>query len=184
MIISSNQTTLLVVVLLIGREKSLLFIALAYLINLGVTIVIVLYYILLDNLLKIVKDTRIDYIKYRLREQNLATLVFVSIDFIGGSQFLSYIQLLSIKSVLRRVFVDKSYLTFTISNQYPKLIEVRVVYRLKVLTILLTITLLVLLEFELEISIVVQIARYIRVLTIQIKIRYIVQRYKLGKLEE
>jgi len=60
--------TLLVVVLLIGREKSLLFIALAYLINPGITIVIVLYYILLDNLLKIVKDIRINYIKYRLRE--------------------------------------------------------------------------------------------------------------------
>jgi hypothetical protein len=41
-------------------------------------------------------------------------------------------------------------------------------------TILLTVTLLVLLEFELETSIAVQIARYIRASTIQIKTRYIV----------
>ena len=42
--------------------------ALACLIDLGVTIVVVPYYILLDNLLKIVKNIRIDYIKYRPRE--------------------------------------------------------------------------------------------------------------------
>jgi hypothetical protein len=53
-----------------------------------------------------------------------------------------------------------------------------------VLTILLTVTLLVLLEFELETSIAVQIARYIRASTTQIKTRYIVQECKPGKLEE
>jgi superfamily II DNA or RNA helicase len=114
--VSSNQTTLLVVVLLIGRGKSLLFIALACLIDPGVTIVVVLYRALLDNLLKIAKKTRIDYIKYRPREQNPAVLVFVSIDFVIGSQFLSYVQLLSVKGVLRRVFVNESYLTFTVSD--------------------------------------------------------------------
>jgi superfamily II DNA helicase RecQ len=77
--------------LLIGRGKSLLFIAPAYLIDLGVTIVIVLYCILLDNLLKTVKDVRINCIKYRPREQNPTALVSVSIDFARRSQFLSYI---------------------------------------------------------------------------------------------
>jgi superfamily II DNA helicase RecQ len=89
-IVSSNQTTPLVVVLPIGGRKSLLFIALACLIDPGVTIVVVPYRALLDNLLKTAKDTRIDCIEYRLREQNPAALVFVSIDFAGGSQFLSY----------------------------------------------------------------------------------------------
>ena len=46
----------------------MLFIAPAYLNDPGVTIVVVLYRILLNNLLKTVKDARIDYIKYRLRE--------------------------------------------------------------------------------------------------------------------
>jgi superfamily II DNA helicase RecQ len=115
-IVSGNQTTPLVVVLLTGRRKSLLFMTPACLIDPGVTIIVVLYYALLDNLLKTVKDTRIDYIEYRPREQNPATLVFVSADFAGGSQFLSYVQLLSVKDVLRRVFVDESHLTFTASN--------------------------------------------------------------------
>jgi superfamily II DNA helicase RecQ len=60
--------TPLVVVLPTGRGKSLLFMALAYLNDPGVTIVVILYCILLDNLLKTVKDTRINYIEYRPRE--------------------------------------------------------------------------------------------------------------------
>jgi hypothetical protein len=85
MIISGNQTTLLVVVLPTGGGKSLLFIAPACLIDPGVTIVVVLYYALLDNLLKTAKDAGIDCIKYRPREQNPAMLVFVSTDFARGS---------------------------------------------------------------------------------------------------
>jgi hypothetical protein len=63
----------------------LLFMAPAYLIDPGVTIVVVLYYVLLDNLLKTAKDARIDCIEYRPREQNPAVLVFVSTDFTRGS---------------------------------------------------------------------------------------------------
>ena len=151
-IVSGNQTTPLVVVLPTGGGKSLLFMAPACLIDPGVTIVVVPYRALLDNLLKTAKDARIDCIEYRPGEQNPAALVFVSADFAGGSQFLSYAQLLSVKGVLRRVFVDESHLTFTASDWRPKLIEVRAVRGLRVPTILLTATLPVLLEFELETS--------------------------------
>jgi hypothetical protein len=68
----------------------LLFIAPAYLNDPGVIIVVVPYRTLLDNLLKTAKDTRIGYIEDRPGEQNPAALVFISIDFAGGSQFLSY----------------------------------------------------------------------------------------------
>jgi hypothetical protein len=68
----------------------LLFIALAYLDDPGVTIMVVLYCALLDNLVAIAKKARIDYIEYRPGEQNPAALVFVSTDFVVGSQFLSY----------------------------------------------------------------------------------------------
>jgi superfamily II DNA or RNA helicase len=89
-IVSGNQTTPLVVVLPTGGGKSLLFIAPAYLIDPGVTIVVVPYRVLLDNLLKTAKNARIDCIEYRPGEQNPAALVLVSADFAGGSQFLSY----------------------------------------------------------------------------------------------
>jgi hypothetical protein len=68
----------------------LLFIAPACLDDPGVTIVVALYYTLLDNLVATAKKARIDYIEYRPGEQNPAALVFVSADFVTGSQFLSY----------------------------------------------------------------------------------------------
>ena len=183
-IVSGNQTTPLVVVLPTGGGKSLLFMAPACLNDPGVTIVVVPYRALLDNLLKTAKEARIDCIEYRPGEQNPAALVFVSADFVAGSQFLSYAQLLSVKGVLRRVFVDESHLTFTASDWRPKLAEVRAVRGLKVPTILLTATLPALLEFELEMSMAAQMARYIRAVTTRIKTRYIVQTCKPGKLAE
>jgi hypothetical protein len=90
-IVSGEQRTPLVVVLPIGGGKSLLFIAPAYLDDPGITIVVVLYRILINNLVIIARTARIDYIKYKPGEQNLAALVFVSIDFVTEGQFLSYV---------------------------------------------------------------------------------------------
>jgi superfamily II DNA or RNA helicase len=90
-IVSSEQRTPLVVVLPIGRGKSLLFIALACLDDPGMTIVVVPYRILVNNLVIIARIARIDCIEYKPGEQNPAALVFVSTDFVTEGQFLSYI---------------------------------------------------------------------------------------------
>jgi superfamily II DNA helicase RecQ len=183
-IVSSEQKTPLVVVLPTGGGKSLLFIAPACLDDPGVTIVVVPYRALVNNLVMTARTARIDYIEYKPGEQNPAALVFVSADFVAEGQFLSYAQLLSAKGILRRVFVDESHLTFTASDWRPKLAEVRAVRGLKVPTIMLTATLLVLLEFELEASMAAQIAQYIRVVTTRVKTRYMVERCKPGTLKE
>jgi hypothetical protein len=60
----------------------LLFIVLAYLDNPSVIIIVVLYRVLVNNLVIIVRIVRIDCIEYKPREQNLVVLVFVSIDFV------------------------------------------------------------------------------------------------------
>jgi hypothetical protein len=78
----------------------LLFIVPAYLDNPGVTIIVVPYRALVNNLVIIARTARIDCIKYKPGEQNPATLVFVSADFVAEGQFLSYAQLLSIKGIL------------------------------------------------------------------------------------
>lgn len=182
-IVSGEQTTPLIVVLPTGGGKSLLFMAPACLDDPGVTIVVVPYRALLDNLVATAKKARIDCIEYRPGEQNPAALVFVSADFVAGSQFLSYAQLLSAKGILRRVFVDESHLTFTASDWRPKLAQVRAVRGLRVPTIMLTATLPVLLEFELEESMAAQMARYIRAVTTRTKTRYMVEACKPGKLE-
>jgi superfamily II DNA helicase RecQ len=84
-IVSGEQTTPLVIVLPTGRGKSLLFMAPACLNDPGVTIVVVLYRALLDNLVATARKVKIDCIEYRPGEQNPAALVFVSADFIAGS---------------------------------------------------------------------------------------------------
>jgi hypothetical protein len=88
--VSSEQRTLLVVVLPIGGGKSLLFIVPAYLDDPGVTIIVVLYRALMNNLVIIARTARIDYIEYKPGEQNPVVLVFVSADFVIEGQFLSY----------------------------------------------------------------------------------------------
>jgi superfamily II DNA helicase RecQ len=183
-IVFDEQKTPLIVVLPTGGGKSLLFTAPACLDNPGVTIVVVPYRALLDNLLATAKKAKIDCLEYRPGEQNPAALVFISADFVSGSQFLSYAQLLSAKGILRRVFVDECHLTFTASDWRPKLAEVRAVRGLRVPIIMLTATLPVLLEFELEESMAASMARYIRAVTTRTKTRYIVEVCKPGKLEE
>jgi superfamily II DNA helicase RecQ len=115
-IVSGEQRTPLVVVLSTGGGKSLLFIAPACLDDPGVTIVVVPYRALVNNLVMIARTVRIDCIEYKPGEQNLIALVFISADFVIEGQFLSYAQLLSAKGILRRVFVDESHLTFTASD--------------------------------------------------------------------
>ena len=107
--------------MLTGGGKSLLFTAPACLDNPSLTIVVVPYRALLDNLLATAKKAKVDCIEYRPGEQNPAALVFISADFVSGSQFLSFAQLLSAKGILRRVFVDECHLTFTASDWWPKL---------------------------------------------------------------
>jgi superfamily II DNA helicase RecQ len=64
-IVSGEQTTPLVIVLPTGGGKSLLFIAPACLNDPGVTIVVVPYCALLDNLVATARKVKIDCIEYR-----------------------------------------------------------------------------------------------------------------------
>ena len=115
-IVSCDQSTLLVVILPTRGGKSLLFMALACLSNPGVTIVVVPFRALINNLVEIAKKAGIDSIEWRPGESNPASLVFVSADFVSNGSFQSYSALLQSKRILRRVFVDKCYLTFTASD--------------------------------------------------------------------
>jgi hypothetical protein len=56
----------------------------------GVTIVVVPYRALVNNLVSTATKARIDCIEYKPREQNPAALVFVSADFVIEGQFLGY----------------------------------------------------------------------------------------------
>ena len=183
-VINAEQASPLVVVLPTGGGKSLLFMAPACLEDAGVTIVVVPYRALINNLVKTAQAAGIDSIEWRAGERNPAALVFVSADLVAEGTFLGYAQLLGLKKLLRRVFVDESHLTFTSSDWRPKLAHVREVRKLPCPTIMLTATLPVILEGELEAAMAAQLSRYIRAVTTRVHTRYIVHEVKRGKLVE
>ncbi len=183
-IVREQDRRVLVVVLPTRGGKSLLFIAPAYINDPGVTIVVVPFRSLINDLVDKANKLGIDYIEQRPEEVNAVALVYVSADFVPFTGFLSYTRLLQGKGILRRIFVDKCYLTFTASDQRPKLAQLRSIRGLRCPTILLTATLPVVCEFELEVSIVAAIARYIRAVIIRVRTRYTVQQYKPGEVQE
>lgn len=132
-IIYKDDFTLLIIILLIGKGKSLLFLALVYLLDSRVIVVIILYQALLNQLLVIVQVARINSFKQKSSEINLVVLIFVSVNivvlvFVSVDivvLFLSYTQIIESKGLLQQVFVDESYLMFIASNQYIKLIIVQ-----------------------------------------------------------
>ena len=86
--------------LLIGGGKSLLFIVPAYLNNAGTIVIVVPYRALINDLVRRIRDSRINYIKWKHGEENLAAVVVVSVDVVGEPDFLKYVMLLSGKKLL------------------------------------------------------------------------------------
>lgn len=80
----------LVVVMPTGGGKSLLFTAPACLDNTGVTIVMVPFRALINDLVDKAKNAGIDCVEWRPGEVNPATLVFVSADLVDGTNLLGY----------------------------------------------------------------------------------------------
>jgi len=177
-IVSKGDLTPLVVVLPTGGEKSMLFMAPACLNDPGVTVVVVPYLALLDNLLSKAKKAGDRLREWKGREVNQAALVFVSAD--NVDLFMNYARLLEEKGLLRRVFVDESHLTCTSTSWRPKLTTVCLVPGLRVPTFVLTATLPIVLEFELKARMAAQMARYIRMVTTRSKTRYIVDMCPAG----
>ena len=184
-ILQDSQSTPLVVILPTGGGKSLLFTTPACLEDAGVTVVVVPFRALINNLVDTAKKSGIDSAEWHHGLADPVTLLFVSANKITGSGFLSYAQLLKQKGLLRRVFVDECHLTFTASDWREKLLAVRSVRGLQVPLIMLTATLPPMLAFELEAVMACQaVTRYIRATTTRPRTRYIVDLCKRGKLEE
>jgi superfamily II DNA helicase RecQ len=104
------------VVLLTGGGKSLLFMLPAC-IKEGVTVVVVLYWALIKDLVKQICKCGIDCIEWKHGDSNLVLVVVVSADVAGditsNSNFLGYARLLKNKGLLQQVVVDECHLLFT-----------------------------------------------------------------------
>lgn len=141
-----NRQNLLVVVLLIGGSKSLLFTVLAVIEQTGVTIIIMLYQALINNLVERIQSSSIECIEQKHSKNNLASVVVVSVDnasnILNISNFLAYVGLLLQKGLLQQVVVDKCYLIFLAHSQQLKLALLKNLQLLSCLIVLITAMLL------------------------------------------
>ena len=119
-ILSGEQRTPLVVVLPTGGGKSLLFTLPAYVEGSGVTVVVVPYRALIENLVKQVQKCGIECIEWKHSENNSASVVIISADVASNiksnSNFLGYARMLKAKGLLRQIVINKCYLVFTARN--------------------------------------------------------------------
>ena len=173
----------LVVVMPTGGGKSLLFTAPACLDKTGVTIVVVPFRALINDLVDKAKKAGIDSVEWRPGEVNPATLVFVSADLVDGTNLLGYAQQLFDSGRLRRIFIDECHLIFKENHWRAKLARLSCLRGVKCPMVLLTATLPPLMQFELERCMSIEFCRYIRADTTRLRTRYMVEECKPGKLE-
>lgn len=181
-----NQTPL-VVVLPTGGGKSLLF-TLPACIEDGVTVVVVPYRALIEDLVKRICEYGVDCIEWKHGNSNPASVVVVSADVVGditsNGNFLGYARLLKNKGLLQRVVIDECHLLFTSRHWRGSLLKVKNLRLLGCPLVMLTATLPPVQEIELEASMLVRNATYIRASTVRPNARYFVSWCQQSKLEE
>jgi superfamily II DNA/RNA helicase len=173
----------LVVVMPTGGGKSLLFTAPACLDSTGVTIVVVPFRALINDLVEKAKKAGIDSVEWRPGEVNPATIVFASADLVDGTNLLGYAQQLLDSGRLRRIFIDECHLIFKENHWRAKLARLSCLRGVDCPFVLLTATLPPRMQFELERCMAIEFCRYIRADTTRERTRYMVEECKPGKLE-
>jgi hypothetical protein len=106
-----------------------------------VTIVVVLFCALVDDLLQWLSWTGIDCLEWTYGEVNATSIVVISANMAGDWRFLDYASLLIRQQHLQQVVIDEYYLAFTSSDYQPKLAYLKRLWSLHCPTVLLTATL-------------------------------------------
>ena len=173
-----DKQTPLVVVLPTGGGKSLLFTLPACIEERGVTVVVVPYRALIEDLVGRIRDCGVDCMEWKHGESNPASVVVVSADIAGditsNGNFLGYARLLKGKGLLQRIVVDECHLLFTARHWRANLLKVKNLRLLGCPVVLLTATLPPVQEGELEASMLARNATYIRASTVRPNARYFV----------
>jgi superfamily II DNA helicase RecQ len=183
-----DKQTPLIVVLPTGGGKSLLFTLPACVEESGVTVVIVPYRALIDNLIDRIRKCGIDCIEWTRSESRRASIIVVSADVAGdiegGGNFLGFATMLKAKGVLQRIVIDECHLVFTSTYWRKNLLTVKNLRVLGCPIVMLTATLPPLREEELESSMLVRHATYIRASTVRPNARYFVSWCEREKLQD
>jgi superfamily II DNA helicase RecQ len=176
--------TPLVVILPTGGGKSLLFTVPAAMPEPGVTILVVPYRALIEDLVQRISRSGIECVEWTQAQTHPAPIVVASADVAGSPSFLQYALLLNEKKALRRVVIDECHLVITSSHWRPKLARLRDLRLLSCPVTLLTATLPPALEEAFSQDMLVSGATYIRASTVRPNIRYFVSWCARGKAIE
>jgi superfamily II DNA or RNA helicase len=173
------------VVLPTGGGKSVLFMAPACMADAGVTVVVVPFRALVNDLLQRLQRARIDHLEWRPGRPNGApAVVVVSADLVATSGFMTYAVGLAESGHLRRVVVDECHLSLTLNDWRPKLARLGDLRVIGCPVVLLTATLPPALERQLGRNMLVENATYVRAGTVRANIRYAVATCRAGRLVE
>ena len=183
-----EKQTPLIVVLLTGGGKSLLFTLPACVEEPGVTVVVVPYRALIEDLVERIQQCGVECMEWKHGENNPASVVVVSADVAGdmksAGNFLGYARMLKAKGLLHRIVIDECHLVFTARHWRENLLAMKNLRLLGSPMVMLTATLPPLREGELEASMLVRHATYIRASTARPNARYFVSWCQRDKLEE
>ncbi|KXJ84810.1 hypothetical protein Micbo1qcDRAFT_181346 [Microdochium bolleyi] len=180
----------LIVVLPTGAGKSLLFmIPSVQAVHGGVSIVVVPFVVLIDNIVARARSIGINYMRWRSAEgeerrantpARLANLVVVSADQASNNEFMTYVDSLRERRLLRRIFIDECHTIITDVGYRERLGRIRELHRFDQPLILLTATLPVKLEGWFRRQMVASDAEIIRASTAKKNISYSVVRVQGG----
>ncbi|KAH5441620.1 hypothetical protein HBI60_255780 [Parastagonospora nodorum] len=179
----SSQTPV-VVVLPTGGGKSLLFLAPACLEDPGVSVVVLPFRELLNNMKERLIAASIPHLEWSSGEELSAPVVLVSADIAGTWPFIKYAGRLVQQGILRRIVVDECHLIFTSSDYRERLATLRNLRSLQCPFLFLTATQPPCLEHELSEAMLIRTPIYIRAPTVRPNIRYLVHICTPGKLVE
>ena len=183
-----EKQTPLIVVLPTGGGKSLLFTLPACVEEPGVTVVVVPYRALIEDLVERIQQCGVECMEWKHGENNPASVVVVSADVAGdmksAGNFLGYAQMLKAKGLLHRIVINECHLVFTARHWRENLLAMKNLRLLGSPMVMLTATLPPLREGELEASMLVRHATYIRASTARLNARYFVSWCQRDKLEQ
>ena len=144
--------------LLIRAGKSILFMLLAVIQGIGISIVIILFIALVDNLVEQAQLVRVDYIYFKSSSRQLgqeirlrvAQLVIVRVKIVIRLEFKVYIDKLVSLGQLGQIFLDKCYIVIIDQGYQAKLVELQGLYQFRQLVVMLIAILLVALEGQFQ----------------------------------
>ena len=166
---------LLIIILSTISKKSLLFMTLACLKKFEMIVIIALFQALLNNFLDWLKKAEIDCLKWNTGEINLIAMILVSVERAIRWEFMTYTSQIHQQELLWQIMMNKCHLTFTASDYWSKLWNLRHLQVLQCQMMLLTAILSLTLENELSESMLMWCAWYVRASIVRHNIQYLMQ---------